>query len=219
MANAQTLRELLVEEIRDLYNAERQLTKALPKMARAATSDDLREAFEAHLAETETQIERLDQVFRSLDEKPRGKHCDGMAGIIEEGSSLMGEADGAVLDAGLIASAQRAEHYEIGAYGSVIAWAKALGLTDIAETLHETLEEEKATDEKLNALAEGAINVEAASGNGEDREMAQAMSGNRRSASGNGAVRRSNGRSSGRNGRASSSRRTSSRSSASRGRR
>jgi ferritin-like metal-binding protein YciE len=173
MTNAQTLRGLLVDELRDLYNAERQLTKALPKMARAASSDDLREAFEAHLSETEHHVQRLDTVFETLDEAPRGKRCAGMAGIIEEGSDLMGEDfDGAVLDAGLIASAQRAEHYEIGAYGSVIAWAKALGLDEVADTLHETLEEEKAADEKLNALAEGAINVEAASGgNGEAARM------------------------------------------------
>jgi ferritin-like metal-binding protein YciE len=197
MATAQTLRELLVDEIRDLYSAERQLTKALPKMARAATSDELREAFEAHLAETEAQIERLDSVFESLDEKPRAKHCEGMAGIIEEGSSLIGEDfDGAVLDAGLIASAQRVEHYEIGAYGSVIAWAKALGLTDVARTLDETLAEEKATDEKLNTLAEGSINAEAASGaNGEDEEMSQAMKqGRGRQPARSGGSRSTNGR-------------------------
>ncbi len=193
MATEQTLRELLIDEIRDLYNAERQLTKALPKMARAANSDDLREAFEAHLAETETHIERLDTVFETLDEKPRGKHCEGMAGIIEEGANLMKEDfDGAVLDAGLIASAQRVEHYEIGAYGSVIAWAKVLGLNDVAATLHETLDEEKATDEKLNSLAEGSINSEAASGaNGEDREMAGI--GGRGRQSRTGGARRGNG--------------------------
>jgi ferritin-like metal-binding protein YciE len=191
MANAQTLRELFVDEIRDLYNAERQLTKALPKMARAASSDDLREAFEAHLAETETQIERLDSVFESLDEKPRGKHCEGMAGIIEEGSNLMKEDfDGAVLDAGLIASAQRVEHYEIGAYGTVIAWAKALGMSDVAAMLDETLAEEKATDQKLNSLAEGAINVDAASGANGNGGMMQRTQGRSRER-GNGAARRS----------------------------
>jgi ferritin-like metal-binding protein YciE len=163
MANEQTLRTLMIEEIRDLYNAERQLTKALPKLAKAATSEELRTLLEAHLQETEAQIQRLDQVFEHLNERPRGKHCAGIAGIIEEGSDLTQEDfDGAVLDAGIIAGAQRAEHYEIAAYGSVMAWAKTLGLKEVAEILEETLEEEKSADEKLTALAEASINSEAA---------------------------------------------------------
>jgi ferritin-like metal-binding protein YciE len=185
MANQSALRELFTEEIRDLYNAERQLTKALPKLSRAASSDALRQAIDGHLKETEGHIERLESVFEGLGEKPRSKHCAGMAGIIEEGSDLIADdLDGAVLDAGIIASAQRAEHYEIGAYGSAIAWAKVLGLSEIASTLAETLEEEKAADEKLSSLAEGSINSQAAAmdaeGDGEEaQEEEMASSGSR----------------------------------------
>ncbi len=198
MANQSALRELFTEEIRDLYNAERQLTKALPKLSRAANSDALRQAIDGHLKETEGHIERLESVFEGLGEKPRSKYCAGIAGIIEEGSDLIGEDhEGAVLDAGIIAAAQRAEHYEIGAYGSVIAWAKVLGLSQIASTLEATLEEEKAADEKLSALAEGSINLQAAAmdaeGDDEDEEdeMASASSG---SASQSKGRSRSNGR-------------------------
>ena len=166
------LREALVDEIRDLYNAEKQLTKALPKLAKAATSDELREAFESHLEETEGHVTRLERVFELLDEKPRGKHCAGIAGIIEEGSDTMQEdAEDAVMDAMLIAAGQRAEHYEIGAYGTVVAWAEALQLTEVAEVLQETLAEEKAADEKLTALAESGINEAATAGAEEGEEM------------------------------------------------
>ena len=166
-----TLRDALVEEIKDLYNAEKQLTKALPKLAKAATSDELREAFESHLEETENQITRLERVFELLDEKPRGKHCAGIAGIIEEGGDVMQEdAEDSVMDAMLIASGQRAEHYEIGAYGSVIAWAEALELTAVAQLLNETLAEEKAADEKLSAIAESGVNEAATAGESEDDE-------------------------------------------------
>lgn len=165
------LREALVEEIKDLYNCEKQLTKALPKLAKTATSDELREAFESHLEETEGQITRLERVFELLDEKPRGKHCAGIAGIIEEGSDTMQEdAEDSVMDAMLIAAGQRAEHYEIGAYGTVIAWAEALELTEVAQVLQETLAEEKAADEKLTALAESGINEAATAGESEDSE-------------------------------------------------
>jgi ferritin-like metal-binding protein YciE len=163
------LREALVDEIRDLYNAEKQLTKALPKMAKGATSEELREAFESHLEETEGQITRLERVFELLDEKARGKHCAGMAGIVEEGSEkLQEDAEDSVMDAMLIASAQKVEHYEIGAYGTAIAWAEALGLSEVAEVLGETLAEEKAADEKLSALAESGINEAATAGESED---------------------------------------------------
>ena len=172
MAQEPTLRTLLVDEIRDLYDAERQLVKALPKMAKGAESDDLRGLITSHLAETETHVERLERVFQLLDEKARGKHCAGIAGIIEEGSGLLDEDfEGAVLDAGIIAGAQRAEHYEIGAYGAVIAWSKLLGEDQVAATLAETLEEEKAADQKLTELAESTINREAAS---RDRRWAAA---------------------------------------------
>ena len=166
------LRESLVEEIRDLYNAEKQVIKALPKMVKGATSDELREAFESHLAETENQVTRLESIFELLDEKPRGKHCAGMAGILEEGSdTLQEDAEDAVMDAMLIAGAQKVEHYEITSYGTCIAWAEALELTEVAELLQETLAEEKAADEKLSALAESGINEAATAGESEDDEM------------------------------------------------
>jgi ferritin-like metal-binding protein YciE len=164
-----TLRDALVEEIKDLYNAERQLTKALPKLAKAACNDELRAAFESHLEETEEHITRLERVFELLDEKPRGKHCAGIAGIIEEGNDTIQEdMEDAVLDACLIAGAQRAEHYEIGAYGTAIAWAEALDLSEVCDILNETLAEEKAADEKLTAIAESGINDAATAGESED---------------------------------------------------
>jgi ferritin-like metal-binding protein YciE len=163
-----TLRDALVDEVRDLYNAEKQLTKALPKLAKAACSDELRAAIEGHLQETQGQVTRLERVFELLDEKPRGKHCAGIAGIIEEGAeTLQNGAEGAVMDAQIIAAGQRAEHYEIAAYGTAIAWAEALELTEVAETLTETLDEEKAADETLSALATAGIN-EAATGDESD---------------------------------------------------
>jgi ferritin-like metal-binding protein YciE len=165
------LHALLVDELRDLYNAEKQLTKALPKLAKAASHPDLKELIEAHLEETENQVSRLEQVFELLDERARGKHCAGIAGIIEEGSTLLdGEFDGAVLDAGIIAGAQRAEHYEIGAYGSVIAWANQLGLQEVATLLKDTLAEEETADKKLSALAEGDVNIQASAQEGQVEE-------------------------------------------------
>lgn len=158
-----TLHDAFIDELRDTYDAERQLTKALTKLAKAARSPRLREAFESHLEETEGQIERLERVFEGLDEKVRGKHCDGIAGIIEEGKSIMEEDfDDDTMDACLIAAGQRAEHYEMAAYGTLVAWARAMGHTDAAELLQENLEEEKAADEKLTGLAEGGINQSAA---------------------------------------------------------
>jgi len=186
--SADNLREALVEEIRDLYNAEKQLVKALPKMAKGAESDELRDAFESHLEETEGQVTRLERVFELLDEKPRGKHCAGMAGIVEEGSEkLQEDLEGSVLDAVLIASAQKVEHYEIGAYGTAIAWAEALGLSDVVTVLNETLEEEKAADEKLSALAESGINQAATQGENEDAEQEEEEEETRATASRRGA--------------------------------
>src|SRR6476661_1063691 len=159
MAESGTLHDAFLDELRDSYDAEKQLTKALPKLAKAATSPELRQAFESHLEETRGQVERLEQVFGLLDEKVKGKHCDGIAGIIEEGSSVMEEAfDDATMNACLIASGQRAEHYEMAAYGTLVAWARVLGHDDAADLLQQTLDEEKAADEKLSALAEGGIN-------------------------------------------------------------
>ncbi len=166
-----TLHEMLVDEIKDLYHAEKQLTKALPKMAKAANHEDLREAFEMHLEETQEQITRLEEVFEALGEKVKAKPCAGMAGIIEEGTDTMKEdAEGAVMDAALIAAAQRAEHYEIGAYGTCVEWARQLGLDEVASLLETTLEEEKATDKKLTGLAESEINQAAAAEGQSDKE-------------------------------------------------
>jgi ferritin-like metal-binding protein YciE len=163
MADAGTLHDAFVDELRDAYDAEKQITRALPKMARAASSPDLQTAFESHLEETREQITRLEEVFASLEEKVRGKHCDGMAGIIEEGKSVMEEDfDAATMDACLIASAQRVEHYEMAAYGTLVAWARAMGHTEAAELLEQTLDEEKAADEKLTTIAEDGVNREAA---------------------------------------------------------
>ena len=164
MAEAGTLHDAFIDELRDLYDAERQLTKALPKLAKAATSADLREAFESHLEETQGHVDRLERVFETLEEKARGKHCDGIAGIIEEGKSIMEEEfDDTTMDACLIAAGQRAEHYEMAAYGTLVAWARAMGHADAADLLQETLDEEKVADAKLSSLAEGGINQDAAS--------------------------------------------------------
>jgi ferritin-like metal-binding protein YciE len=163
MAESGTLHDAFIDELRDTYDAERQLLKALPKLAKASTSPDLRAAFEAHLEETRGQVERLEEVFANLDEKVRGKHCDGIAGIIEEGKSVMQEDfDEVTMDACLIASGQRAEHYEMAAYGTLVAWARAMGHDEAAQLLQQTLDEEKAADQKLSALAEAGINEEAA---------------------------------------------------------
>src|SRR3954470_6119043 len=163
MPEGNTLHDAFVDELRDSYDAEKQLTKALTKLAKAASNPKLREAFESHLQETQGHIERLEQVFESLDEKVRGKHCDGIAGIIEEGKSIMEEDfDDTTMDACLIAAGQRAEHYEMAAYGTLVAWAEAMGHADAAELLQQTLDEEKATDKKLSGLAEGGINQSAA---------------------------------------------------------
>jgi ferritin-like metal-binding protein YciE len=164
MADAGTLHDAFVDELCDAYDAEKQLTKALPKLAKAARSPDLRAAFEAHLEETRGQIVRLEQIFANLGEKVRGKHCDGIAGIIEEGKAVMEEDfDEATMDACLIAAGQRAEHYEMAAYGTMVAWARAMGHAEAADLLQETLDEEKAADETLSSLAEDGINDEAAS--------------------------------------------------------
>jgi ferritin-like metal-binding protein YciE len=163
MADATTLRKLFIDELRDAYHAEKQLTKALPKLAKASTDPALRKAFETHLGETQRHVKRLEQAFEALDETAKTKVCSGMVGIIEEGTELVKNGEkGAALDAGLIAGAQRAEHYEMAAYGSLMAWAKVLGEEDVLELLEATLEEEKAADEKLSQLAEGGINEAAA---------------------------------------------------------
>ena len=169
MAEQGTLHDAFLDELRDAYDAEKQLLKALPKMAKRASSDDLRDAFESHLEETRGQIDTLEQVFASLDEKVRGKHCDGIAGIIDEGKSVMEEDfDDQTMDACLIAAGQRAEHYEMAAYGTLVAWARVLGNEEAAVLLEGILEQEKAADDKLTQLAEGGINENAASDDSEN---------------------------------------------------
>src|SRR5438874_1111216 len=157
------LRDLYLDELRDLHNAENQLVKALPKMAKASSSDELREGFEQHLEQTKGHVERLEQIFEAMDESPKGKKCAGMEGLVKEGSEVMEEDfDGAVMDAALIGAAQRVEHYEIAAYGTVIAFANQLGESEHVSLLKETLEEEKETDQKLTSLSE-EINSQASS--------------------------------------------------------
>ena len=159
--NAGRIRELYIDELKDLYNAESQLLKALPKMARAASLGELRQGFEEHLEQTKGQVQRLEQIFQKLGESPKGKKCRGMEGLIEEGSEVMEQDfDGAIKDAALIGAAQRVEHYEIAGYGTVRSIAETLGEDDHVSLLEETLEEEKETDEKLTQLAE-QINKEA----------------------------------------------------------
>jgi ferritin-like metal-binding protein YciE len=163
MAESKTLHDLFLDELRDAYDAEKQIVKALPKIIKTASNDGLREGLQMHFEETKAQVYRLEQVFETLGEKVRGKHCDGMAGILEEGKSLMEEDfDESAMDAGLIAGCQRVEHYEIAAYGSLVAWARAMGHDDAADLLQETLDEEKAADEKLTEVAEAGVNQSAA---------------------------------------------------------
>ena len=161
----QDLEDLFVDQLRDLYNAEKQLTKALPKMAKKASDDQLKQAFTQHLEQTEEHVERLEQILEKLGKRASGKTCKAMQGLIEEGKELMEEdAEPEVLDAGLIAAAQRVEHYEIAGYGTVRAYAKLLGNNDAAKLLQKTLDEEGDTDKKLTQLAESTINVEAEQG-------------------------------------------------------
>ncbi len=156
-----SLKELYVDELKDLYSAEKQLTKALPKMAKAATSVDLREGFEQHLEQTKGHVERLEEIFEQLEERPGGKKCVGMESLVKEGSEIMSEDfSDDVMDAALIAAAQRVEHYEIAGYGTVAAYADLLGQSEHASLLRQTLEEEKETDQKLTELSED-INVSA----------------------------------------------------------
>jgi ferritin-like metal-binding protein YciE len=169
-----TLQKLYTSELRDLYNAENQLLKALPKMAKAASSRELKDAFEKHLEQTKRHVERLEEVFEELDENPKGKTCRAMKGLIQEGSEIL-EEDGeeSVLDAGIIVAAQKVEHYEIAGYGSVRTFAHLLGKDKSAQLLQTTLDEESETNEILNKLAERVVNPEAVM----ETEMAGASSG------------------------------------------
>jgi ferritin-like metal-binding protein YciE len=156
-----TMEELLIDELKDIYNAEKQITKALPKMVKAAASEELRDAFQSHLQETEGHVQRLEQVFEILGKAARGKTCHGMQGVLEEGAEVIEEAEKSPLrDAALISAAQRVEHYEMAAYGAVREYARILGQDEIVSLLEETLQEEKAADEKLTSIAE-SVNSEA----------------------------------------------------------
>jgi ferritin-like metal-binding protein YciE len=157
-----TLQKLYIDELRDLYNAENQLLKALPKMAKGASSPDLKNAFEKHFRQTETHVQRLEQVFAELNEPAKGKTCRAMKGLIEEGSEILKEeGEESVLDAGIIVAAQKVEHYEMAGYGSVRTFARLLGQEKAAELLQTTLDEESETNESLNQLAESMVNPEA----------------------------------------------------------
>ncbi len=158
----ESLHDLYVEELKDLYSAERQLLKGLPKMAKAASNMKLKKAFEDHLGETEEHVKRLETIFDDLQASPRGKKCVGMEGLIEEGAEMIGEKpDSDVLDAGLISKAQHVEHYEMAGYGTVRTFAEQLGYQSHAKLLEQTLSEEKAADLRLTRLAEGSINWDA----------------------------------------------------------
>ena len=162
MAKIDSLEPLMIEELRDLLDAEKQITKALPKMARAASSDELKEAFESHLEQTHTQLERLNQVFDHIGEKPSGKKCVAMRGLIEEGEEMLGKAvAGPTRDALLIAAAQKVEHYEMAAYGTARTFANLLGHSEAADLLQKTLEQEKQTDMRLTQIAESVSNPQA----------------------------------------------------------
>jgi ferritin-like metal-binding protein YciE len=158
-----TLQDLLVDELKDLYDAEHQLTTALPKLAAAAGSDGLRSAIESHAEETRNHVKRLEDIFALLGLRAKRKPCDGVAGILKEGSRIVesGDIDGALKDAALIAAAQKVEHYEMAGYGTVAAWARTLGLIEVAASLEQTLEEEKAADQALNDLALQEVNISA----------------------------------------------------------
>ena len=174
MANLDSLEELLEEELKDIYNAEKQLTKALPKMAKKAGAAELKQAFEEHLAQTERQIERLEEVFEQLGMPARGKKCKGMENLIAEGEEMLAEIeDEDTRDAALIAAAQKVEHYEIASYGTVRTWANLLGKPEAAALLEETLEEEKQTDQNLTSMAESFINAEAADSERDEDEDEQ----------------------------------------------
>lgn len=177
-----SLKTLLEEELKDIYSAEKQLVKALPKMAKKATSEDLRAAIEEHLEVTQGHVERLEEVFETLGKTAKAKTCKAMQGLIEEATEIMEEdADDAVMDAGIIAAAQKVEHYEIASYGAVRTWARLVGENEAAELLQETLDEEGEADKKLTELAENFVNPEADSGDGDDDDDEESSGNSRKS--------------------------------------
>ena len=193
----ETLHDLWVHELKDLYSAERQLIQALPKMAKAATSDELRTALENHLAETEEQATRIEQILESFGESPKGQKCAGMEGLLEEGKDFLKEdADADVLDAGIIVNAQKVEHYEIATYGAVCEYARMMGHTEALQLLEQTLEEEKNADQLLNQIAEGGINALAERDGNEDEENeSEETAPKKQKTSARGSMKKSSGRS------------------------
>jgi ferritin-like metal-binding protein YciE len=175
MAQASTLHDAFLDELRDVYHAEKQITKALPKMVKAASNRSLAQAFADHLKETEGHVARIEEAFSTLGESVKAKPCEGMKGILEEGKSILAEDfDECTMDASLIAAAQRVEHYEMAAYGSLVAWARSMQHNEAADLLQQNLDEEKAADKKLSALAEGGINRSAAQTAHPDMEPSRA---------------------------------------------
>jgi ferritin-like metal-binding protein YciE len=163
MASARTLQELFLATLQDIYHGEKQILKALPKMAKGSTTPELKQAFQHHLQQTEGQVERLQRVFELMDKSARGRTCEAIEGLIEEGKEVMSDAEpGEVMDAGLIAAAQAVEHYEIARYGTLCAWAEELGMKEAAKLLDQTLQEEKQTDQLLNKIAMERVNRQAA---------------------------------------------------------
>jgi ferritin-like metal-binding protein YciE len=172
MSSMESLEDLMQDELKDIYDAEKQLTKALPKLARKASNEELRDALQTHLQETQGHVDRLEQIFEQLGMPARGKRCEGMKHLIDEGNEMISEAEeDATRDAIMIAAVQKTEHYEIASYGTLRTWANVLGKTEVASICEETLEEEKAADEKLTAIAESFVNQQSANeGEGEDQE-------------------------------------------------
>jgi ferritin-like metal-binding protein YciE len=184
MSSMESLEDLMQDELKDIYDAEKQLTKALPKLAKKTSNEELREALQTHLQETEGHVERLEQIFEQLGMPARGKRCEGMKHLIDEGNDMISEAEeDATRDAIIIAAVQKTEHYEIASYGTLRTWANVLGKSDVASICEETLEEEKAADEKLTAIAESFVNEQAAN-EGEDEEEESAPRGRRTAARG-----------------------------------
>lgn len=185
MSTMDSLADLLQDELKDIYDAEKQLTKALPKLAKKASNDALREAIESHLEETRGHVQRLERAFEELDMPARGKKCEGMQHLIAEGNDMIAECeDDDTRDAVMIAAAQKAEHYEIASYGTIRTWANMLGYQQVAAILEETLEEEKAADEKLTEIAESFVNAAAARGEEEEEEVETRRGGQRRAGRG-----------------------------------
>jgi ferritin-like metal-binding protein YciE len=165
-----SLDKLFLEELKDVYNAEKQIVRALPRMAKAAESRELQQAFTQHLRETQGHVQRLERIFQGLDLTARGKKCKGMEGLLEEGKEILEqEGEGAVIDAALISAAQRVEHYEMAAYGCLRTYAQLLGYSDAEKLLQQTLNEEEAADQKLTQIGEGGVNQAAVAAGGEDK--------------------------------------------------